>query len=439
MAEVRFCTKLRWTKAWLLACCMMAVHVNASTIHSSSVSVPPSTNNSSAVSVVSGESWLDHLHRSFGETSMGKTGRLGPSTALAENQPLNWSAEFTAKASNRMVTLHGSDLYRLNCQGCHGEAGLGAPPEIGSVINPVRATSAALVMERMKKSGMDISRTEASQLASQSQAALLKRLHTGGQDMPAFPQLNDAEIQSLIAYLKQLADMPGAAKQQLAVRESPVRVGELIVKSTCHTCHSAEGPNPSPEQLLRGAIPPLNTLTMRANQLQLVQKVTRGARINMGTPPVPYRGRMPVFFYLSANEAADVYEYLTDYKPSAASTSAAIGSSLPPDQPGNPPSQNILAASFPPRQGTTTSDKGFDLRILGPVGLFVTLLLVTGVIVTVREFQKLSEENEIRRWELRSKRLRVLRQTVATPIRVHANSNMKYDRSKPEKRQASRM
>ena len=88
------------------------------------------------------------------------------------------------------VTLHGSDLYRLNCQGCHGESGLGAPPEINSVINPVRATSVSLVVARMKERGMDISYTDASKLAQQSKAALSNRLHKGGENMPAFPQLN---------------------------------------------------------------------------------------------------------------------------------------------------------------------------------------------------------------------------------------------------------
>jgi mono/diheme cytochrome c family protein len=144
--------------------------------------------------------------------------------------------------------------------------------------------------------------------------ALLQRLHSGGQDMPAFPQLNDAEVRALMAYLDQLAGVPGA--KQLAVTETPVRVGELIVKSTCHICHDATGPNPTAQQLEDGAIPPLETLTTRVDQMELIRKVTSGAPITMGTPPTPHRGRMPVFFYLSKNEAADVYLYLTSYPPS---------------------------------------------------------------------------------------------------------------------------
>jgi hypothetical protein len=35
----------------------------------------------------------------------------------------------------------------------------------------------------------------------------------------------------------------------------------------------------------------------------------------MGSPAAPCRGRMPVFDYLSEDEAADVYLYLSLYPP----------------------------------------------------------------------------------------------------------------------------
>ena len=37
------------------------------------------------------------------------------------------------------------------------------------------------------------------------------------------------------------------------------------MKSTCHICHNAVGPNPNPQQILEGAIPPLSTLTTRTS------------------------------------------------------------------------------------------------------------------------------------------------------------------------------
>src|ERR1019366_4117167 len=102
---------------------------------------------------------------------------------------------------------------------------------------------------------------------------------------------------------------------QVAVREPRMRVGEHIVKSTCHICHSAAGPNPTPQQLYEGAIPPLNTLALRKSRAEFIRKVTPGPPATMGAPPEFSRGRMPVFYYLSEDEAADVYLYLARYPP----------------------------------------------------------------------------------------------------------------------------
>jgi mono/diheme cytochrome c family protein len=265
------------------------------------------------VTVVEGESWIKHLHRSFNDTSMGKTGHLGPPAPMPGDEPTQRQLGISAGFVAQTVTLRGSDVYRMNCRGCHTESGLGAPPEINSVIDPVRSTSSAIIMDRMKKRGMDMGRADAAVLAKQANDALLQRCHKGGQDMPAFPHLSDAEIRSLVAYLKLLAGVPGAEREQVGVTESPVHVGEHIVKSTCHICHSAAGRNPTPEEILEGVIPPLNTLTTRTSLPEFVRKVTGGAPIVMGSPPLPYRGTMPVFDYLSEDEAADAYLYLTLY------------------------------------------------------------------------------------------------------------------------------
>ena len=266
-----------------------------------------------AVTPVAGESWLTHLHRAFEETSMGKTGRLGPPDGADAEEIPDWQLQRTAANAKR--TVHGSDLYRLNCQGCHGELGLGAPPEINSVINPTRAMSVQLVIARMKNAGMAMSRADAAQLANQSKVALLERLHKGGTDMPPFPHLDDAEVHAILAYLKQLAEVPGAQQQQVTVEESDVRIGEHVVKSTCHICHDAAGSNPDAVQLFQGMIPPLGTLTARTSLSRFEQKVRVGAPIMMGTPPSLFRGRMPVFYYLSEQEVADAYLYLKLYPP----------------------------------------------------------------------------------------------------------------------------
>lgn len=270
------------------------------------------------VTAVEGESWLEHLHRSFYETSMGKSsGAYGPAAPMPSEWPLPHPVlALSNRFTGQSTKLQGQDLFRFKCQGCHGASGRGAPPEINSVIDPVRATSAPLYIARMKAVGMDVSSASAASLASQARTMLLERLRKGGTDMPSpNPYLTDAEVQSLFAYLRQLAGVPGAEKQQITVIEPPLRVGEHIVKSTCHICHASIGKNPNPQELLGGRIPPLSSLTSRLSLNEFVTKVTAGAPVLEGSPPIPVRGHMPVFNYLTPDEAADVYLYLTLHPP----------------------------------------------------------------------------------------------------------------------------
>jgi mono/diheme cytochrome c family protein len=267
-----------------------------------------------AVTAVSGESWIRHNHSTFSETSMGKTWDLGPPPPVLGKEAPAWHLELSPGYSTQIVTLHGSDLFRLNCQACHGELGHGAPPEINSITGPVQATSSAATLQRMRKAGREMSQSDANAIAKDSKALLRQRLHLGGQHMPP-PTLSAAEIRVLVPYLEQLSEVPGAGKNQIAVKESSYRVGEHVVKSICHICHSATGSNPDPGQILEGAIPPLSTLTTRVSLPEFVRKVTSGATVSLGTPPAPFRGRMPVFPFLSQDEAAAAYQYLLMYPP----------------------------------------------------------------------------------------------------------------------------
>jgi len=212
------------------------------------------------------------------------------------------------------MVLTGADLYRLDCQACHRANGMGSPPEINSVLEPVRATSPELIRQRMERIGASIARKAANQLAAQAEASLLQRINHGGQKMPAFPDLNAVEAQAVVAYLKQLAGVPGAERKQIRIQEPAARVGEHLVKATCHICHSATGREPTPEELLRGAIPPLTDV--RGKSLgEFLTKVLEGAPVTMGTLQLQYRGRMPVFYYLRDEEAAAAYLYLSIYRP----------------------------------------------------------------------------------------------------------------------------
>jgi mono/diheme cytochrome c family protein len=270
------------------------------------------------VTPVHGESWLNHLHRPFNESSMGRTWQLGPGPPAPGQKFPDWQLNLSPSFDAPLIALHGADLYRMNCQGCHQESGLGSPPEINSIIDPVRATSVAAITARMKAAGREADHAMVSELAKQSYTLLMQRLHEGGKDMPS-PNLTEPEIRAVFAYIEQLSGVPGAEKKQVELKESRFRVGEHIVKSTCHTCHGATGPNPTPQLLLEGQIPPLSSLTTRVTLSEFVRKVTSGAPILMGTQPSSYRdyyrGRMPVFSYLTEDEAAAAYLYLELYPP----------------------------------------------------------------------------------------------------------------------------
>jgi mono/diheme cytochrome c family protein len=340
---------------------------------------------------VSGESWITHLSRPFSETSMGKTGALGPGIDDEQTKPV--AAGILPPVAE--TTLSGADLYRLNCRGCHGANGLGAPPEINSVINPVRATSAALVIERMKSRGMDISLSSANELAKEAKTALLKRLHEGGENMPSFSYLTQAEIASITAYLSQLADMPNAAQEYKKVRESPERVGELVVKSTCHICHGATGPNPNEQQLYEGRIPPLETLSSRVDQATFIRKATHGLPILMGDPPTLYRGRMPVFYYLTSQEAADAYLYLSYYPPLRQAGSNSVVASIQPTPapPGGGGASSTVNTESQGWHEETRPNGGLSTNTLILIaGLFalVVTLLAGGLAFTIREFARMS-------------------------------------------------
>ena len=267
------------------------------------------------VTPVEGPSWLQHLGRPMNESSMGQTGLWGPSP-IQEQGAAPFNLTLSLQGS---LAISGADLYRLSCRACHGDRGEGAPPEINSIIAPVQATSPELILARMKKSGAPISTTVARQLATQSKTSLLHRIHSGGQNMPPFPQLTPVEVQALVAYLDLLVGIPGSENKQMTLEVPVAHVGEDLVKATCHICHAATGPNPSPYEILQGAVPPLAVLPKRLDVQQFVQKVTVGRPITMGNLDLQYRGRMPVFYYLKPDEVAAAYVYLEHYPPGGAS------------------------------------------------------------------------------------------------------------------------
>ena len=87
------------------------------------------------VTAVEGESWLNHLHRTFDETSMGKTGRLGPPATTPGEVPAHWQLGLLSKTSDSKLptswaTSHRTSSFRHgNSRKC---AAFGAAPSTGS-------------------------------------------------------------------------------------------------------------------------------------------------------------------------------------------------------------------------------------------------------------------------------------------------------------------
>ncbi len=264
------------------------------------------------VTPVTGPSTLHQLGLSIDRSSMGWDGQLGALPVHVPSQPPP-----LARAENPAgnFVLSSADLYRVSCRACHKPDGSGVPPQINSIIGPVQSASVEWTTAQMKEKGRPVDPKFIRQLTSLTEADLRKRLKVGGHDMPSFAHLSDEEIGVLRPYLDALARVPGAEHQQRQITEPAVRVGELIVKGTCHICHDATGPDNRPTTVVSDVIPSLATFPRQRTLAQFAQKVREGAPVPLSAGGVSSTRRMPVFNYLSDAEAAAVYSYLNAYPP----------------------------------------------------------------------------------------------------------------------------
>jgi mono/diheme cytochrome c family protein len=261
-----------------------------------------------SVAPVAGASWLNHLGLRYDETTLGRSGATyGP----ASDQPPGTPPSIPLQVG-RPVTLTGADLYRLNCQACHRAEGTGSPPEIKSVFTAVQGASLALVRQQLQQQGKSASAARAQ--ADRARTDLVNRIKKGGQRMPAFPHLQDADIAALYAYLTELTRSPDAAIDSRRT-VSWGRLGEHVIKGTCHICHDAVGPRPANQAMAQGTIPPFNILLQEKPVVDFLTKVRSGAPLTTADQAFHYRGRMPVFPYLRDLEVAAAYMFLVDYPP----------------------------------------------------------------------------------------------------------------------------
>ncbi len=241
---------------------------------------------------------------------MGRVERWGPAPDAPANRPSS------GREPEGTFVLAGADLYRLSCESCHEPGGTGVPPEINSLIGPVQATSAVLVRKQMKERGIDIDAKMVRELTSQAEAAIQTRLAHGGTKMPPFPHLQGAELEALRAYLNLLAGVPGAQMKQIRVREPALRVGEILIKGTCHICHDATGPGSGGVGMVAkpGVIPSLASVPKERTEFEVVRKVREGLPTPQATMPSS-RGEMPIFSRLTPEEISAAYEYLANFPP----------------------------------------------------------------------------------------------------------------------------
>jgi len=288
------------------------------------------------VTAVAGPSWLKHLGISdVTSTAMGRMGGTQPPVPSPRREPQVSTAQGRSghgmsnilnriwrlfRSDNKEATgmmnetfmLAGSDLYRMNCQSCHGPNGVGSPPEIKSLIGPVQGASPDFIKERMEKLGRSISDEQARELAAGAESALRERLKNGGEKMPPFRHLRGDEVEALLQYLKELAGVAGNGEKQILVPQSVARVGEHVVKGTCRICHDATGPGGGRMAMMRGVIPSLASMPEEKSLQDVVRQVETGSSGMMmmmggsGMPPLPF---------ITQEEAAAAYLYLLKYPP----------------------------------------------------------------------------------------------------------------------------
>jgi mono/diheme cytochrome c family protein len=274
-----------------------------------------------------GPSWLKHLGLTVSQTRMGQMGGTHsltagthgnqPPTTGTPTQPANLNlimqrflATFhsgskpVAEILDEKFTVAGSDLYRWNCQGCHGPAGQGATPEINSVLGPVQGTSPALTRKRMEARGLDVDDDMVQQVSELAEGSLRDRLQHGGKSMPSFEYLRADEVEALFGYLEKLAEVPPTKRDGLLVPESADRVGELIVRGTCHICHDATGPGSGHLAMRQGTIPSLASIPREHSLSGVVHQVQYGS---CSTMKMTGGETMPSYPYFTEEEIAAVY------------------------------------------------------------------------------------------------------------------------------------
>jgi mono/diheme cytochrome c family protein len=241
-----------------------------------------------------GPSWLDKLGRNFDKSSLGRVGALGP-----REQDPELAAPAPAGGSwlRNGFEVRGADLFRYTCRSCHGAGGRGMAPEILPLVNLVSATSA----EWQKQHGEG-----AAGRAKLAEKLLEHQITSGGRSMPGFDFLAGEESEILIGYLERLATVPDPKHVDHTLQIPVDRVGEVIVKGTCQTCHEASAP--AFRRSGSTPIPPLSGMTTSHSAKNFVHGSRHRGEAGL-------KGKGPELTYFRDQELEAAYFYLAAYPP----------------------------------------------------------------------------------------------------------------------------
>lgn len=109
----------------------------------------------------------------------------------------------------------GSRLYHENCVACHGEGGGGGV-------------------------GMPLNLPDFLAVASDDYLRATVRNGRPGRVMPAFPRLDDTQVDAIITYLRSLSSEPAPAYAKTQLQGDAVR-GKSLFTAHCTACHGAAG------------------------------------------------------------------------------------------------------------------------------------------------------------------------------------------------------
>jgi hypothetical protein len=143
--------------------------------------------------------------------------------------------------------------------------------------------------QKLRLDGIAGASSEARKEAIQAKRDLYARIQHGGQMMPPRDHLQESDLDMLYAYLTELAGTPDA-RPLVAKTVSWERLGEHVVKGTCHICHDAVGPSPAGAAQLNGDIPSFQTLLASRNVVDFITKVRSGAQTTATSRSTPVGG-----------------------------------------------------------------------------------------------------------------------------------------------------